>query len=214
MNNTPGGNHMKYPILIVIALILFLSPNLSSGDIHDGDILFQDFQSAQSTAVKIATNSEYTHCGIVFHDDSGRVMVWEAVQPVCITPFETWIGRDKDSAFVLKRLKGADTLLNDSAIEVMKEYGRHHLGKKYDLYFNWDDSRFYCSEYVWKIIKTGLGIELSPLRKIKDYNLDHPLVQMKLKERYGDNIPYDEPVVSPQDLFESELLDRIDIEDK
>ena len=192
--------------LFISFFIVILSIPAIAGKLREGDILFQEFPSPQSAAVKIATNSEFTHCGIVFHDDSGKAVVWEAVHPVKVTPLDQWIGRDADSFFVVMRMTGADTLLSDSVIETMKEYGKSHFGKPYDLYFNWDNERLYCSEYVWKIYHEALGIELSEPRPIRDYNLDHPLVQMKLKERYGDNIPYDEPAVSPQDLYESELL--------
>lgn len=198
-------NVIKIMIAAVICTTLAVAQPVS-GELRDGDILFQEFPSAQSAAIKIATGSDYTHCGIVFHNDSGKTVVWEAVNPVRITPLEEWIGRAADSFYVAMRLKGADTILTDSVIEEMKRYGATLLGKPYDLYFNWDNDRIYCSEYVSKIYHEGLGIELSKLRPIKDYNLDHPIVQQKLRERYGENIPYDEPAVSPQDLFDSKLL--------
>lgn len=203
-----GMNAIKIMIAAAICAALAMAQPVS-GELRDGDILFQEFPSAQSAAIKIATGSEFTHCGIVFHDDSGKTVVWEAVNPVRITPLEEWIGRDADSFYVAMRLNGADTILTDSVIEEMERYGATLLGKPYDLYFNWDNERIYCSEYVWKIYHEALGIELSEPRPIKDYNLDHPIVQQKLRERYGENIPYDEPAVSPQDLFESELLTEV-----
>ncbi len=196
-------------IILTFAILPAVLSIATAGELRDGDILFQDFPSMQSAAVKIATGSEYSHCGIIFHDDSGMVVVWEAVHPVCITPLDEWIGRNPDSIYVAMRLNGADTLLTDSVVDAMKDYGATFLGKPYDLYFNWDNERIYCSEYVWKIYHTVLGIELSEPRPIKDYNLNHPLVQQTLRERYGDDIPYDEPAVSPQDLFESSLLSEV-----
>jgi hypothetical protein len=44
------------------------------------------------------------------------------------------------------------------------------------------------------------------LEKLKDFNLNHPTVKAKLKERYGAKIPKDETVISPAAMYESELL--------
>ncbi|MDP6932204.1 MAG: YiiX/YebB-like N1pC/P60 family cysteine hydrolase, partial [Myxococcota bacterium] len=64
----------------------------------------------------------------------------------------------------------------------------------------------YCSELVWKIYERGAGITLSPLRTISDYDLSHPDVQATVAARWPDGIPAQEPMVSPQDLFDSDLL--------
>jgi uncharacterized protein YycO len=191
-------------ILVVLLLIISCSTEKQAG-LKDGDILFQDFPSPQSAAVKLATQSQYSHCGIVFIED-GRPMVWEAVQPVCITPLDEWVRRDTTGHFVVKRLKGADKLFNPAIVETMQTYGRDHMGKDYDIYFAWSDEEFYCSELVWKMYESALGIEIAALRTLGDYDLSHPIVQAKMRERWGDVFPTDEPVVAPSDLFNSEML--------
>ena len=194
---------------IVISLIcLFGCGQSSDFSLEDGDILFQDFPSPQSMAVKIATNSEYSHCGIIFHKND-TPMVWEAVQPVKITALDKWISRDKESHYVVKRLKDSEKYLADTIIIQMMNYAKDHIKKDYDIYFGWSDDRFYCSEYVWKIYKTSLNIELGPLKKLGKYNLEHPAVQEKLAERYGNEIPLDEPVISPQNIFDSDKLETV-----
>lgn len=201
-------------IKLLISLVLFtftFLPALSqelTDKLNEGDIFFQDFESAQSAAVKLATGSQFTHCGILFFEDSVP-RIWEALQPVCITPVHEWIVRDTGNHFVVMRLKDADSLLTDEVIERMKTCARAHIGKNYDPYFEWSDSAFYCSEYVWKIFKEAAGIELTPLRKLGEYDFSHPLVQEQLEMRYGDSIPADEPVVAPGDLFNSPLLDTV-----
>lgn len=64
----------------------------------------------------------------------------------------------------------------------------------------------YCSELIWKIYKEGTGIEIGNLEQLKDFDLNHPIVKAKLKERYGNNIPKNEKVISPSAMFNSELL--------
>jgi hypothetical protein len=52
--------------------------------IKNGDIIFQTSLSQQSKAIQLATNSKYSHCGIIYKDN-GQFYVYEAVQPVKIT---------------------------------------------------------------------------------------------------------------------------------
>ncbi len=79
----------------------------------------------------------------------------------------------------------------------MKQAGKQFMGKDYDGTFEWSDDRIYCSELVWKIYKTGAGIEVGKLKKLRDFDLSSEAVKAKLKEHYGNNIPLDEPVISP-----------------
>ncbi|MEG0850228.1 MAG: YiiX/YebB-like N1pC/P60 family cysteine hydrolase, partial [Flavobacterium sp.] len=78
--------------------------NKAASKIQDGDIIFQTSQSPQCEAVRIATNSKFSHCGIIY-DINGKWFVFEAVQPVKLTPFEDWIQHGKDNKYVVKRLK-------------------------------------------------------------------------------------------------------------
>ncbi|PWA08681.1 YiiX family permuted papain-like enzyme [Flavobacterium laiguense] len=176
--------------------------------IQEGDMIFQTSQSKQCEAIKIATNSKFSHCGIVFIQD-GKKYVFEAVQPVKYTPLEVWITHGKENRFVVTRLKNASTLLSPETIKKMKAYGNQLNNKSYDLYFEWSDDKIYCSELIWKIYKNGAGIELCPLQKLKDFNLKNPKVQAILAERYGNNIPLDENVVAPSNLESSKIVTTI-----
>ena len=91
----------------------------------------------------------------------------------------------------------------------MKQVGEKYLGKNYDSYFEWSDERIYCSELVWKIYNKAFGIELGTPEKLGDFNLDNEIVADKLRERYGDNIPKEEIVISPAEIFNSKLLQTV-----
>ncbi|MEW6412908.1 MAG: YiiX family permuted papain-like enzyme [Candidatus Zixiibacteriota bacterium] len=200
-----------FVFLILAGIASFVTcqgSDTSAPALKDGDIVFQDFPSRQSTAVKLATQSEYSHCGVIFFED-GQPIVWEAVQPVRVTPLDEWIERDTTGHYVVKRLRGADTLLNALVIDSMRTIGRSYLGRDYDIYFAWSDSELYCSEFVWKLYHIGAGIELASLRPMGDYDLSHPEVRKIMAQRWGEKFPSDEPVVSPQDLFDSDLLELV-----
>jgi Permuted papain-like amidase enzyme, YaeF/YiiX, C92 family len=176
--------------------------------IKEGDIIFQTSQSSQCEAVRIATNSKFSHCGIIYNID-GKYFVYEAVQPVKITPIEEWITHGKNDDYVVKRLKNAKELLTVATLQKMKTYGKQFLNKDYDLYFGWSDDKIYCSELVWKIYKNGANIELCNLEKLKSFNLENPKVKAILEQRYGKNIPLKEDVVAPSQIVNSKIVETI-----
>lgn len=176
--------------------------------IKEGDMIFQTSESKQCEAIRTATNSKFSHCGIVFIE-KGKKYVFEAVQPVKYTPLEAWISHGKESHFVVTRLKNASSLLSPAILQKMKNYAKKLNNKDYDLYFEWSDDKIYCSELVWKIYKNGAGIELCPLQKMKDFNLKDVKVKSILAERYGSKIPLEEDVVAPSNLEQSKLVTTI-----
>lgn len=177
--------------------------------VRDGDIIFQTSLSNQSKAIQLATKSKYSHVGLVLIED-GKPVVLEAASEVVRTPLGKWIARGKDQKYVVMRLKQADAKLNPESLNKLKAEARKYRGKPYDLYFGWSDDSIYCSEMVWKIYQRALGIELGTLRQIKDFDLSHPAVKAKMKERYGDSIPYDEQVIAPSDIFNASNLIQVD----
>lgn len=178
---------------------------LAASPLKDGDLVFQDSQSSQCTAIKLATHSPYSHVGVVFFHE-GKPFVLEAIQPVVATPFDQWIRRGRDQRYVIRRLREADKTLTPDAIARLRKEGVRYLNKDYDWQFQWSDDQFYCSELVWKMYERGLGIKLCEPRALRNFDLSHPAVKAKLKERYGDKVPMDEPVVAPSDLYDSKLL--------
>lgn len=181
---------------------------LAEGKVQDGDIIFQTSQSAQSIAIQLATHSPYSHCGIIFKKDS-NYFVFEAVQPIKQTPLDKWIAKGKDEHYVIKRLKNSMEVLNPIVIQKLKEIGNSFNGKSYDIYFDWSDERMYCSELIWKMYQRATGIEIGKLEKLGDFDLSNEAVKQKLKERYGDNIPLNEIVISPANIYNSDLLRTI-----
>ena len=177
---------------------------------HDGDIIFQSSQSNQSKAIEQATNSPYSHVGIVFIKN-GKPYVFEAASKVIYTPLDKWINRGKNKTYVIKRLKNHP--LSQQEITSLKQVAHKFENKPYDIWFGWDDKYIYCSELVWKIYNRALKLKIGQLQTIKDFNLSSPAVKQKLKERYGNNIPYQETVISPVAIFNSPLLITVDKRD-
>jgi uncharacterized protein YycO len=181
------------------------SPVAGQPSIQNGDIIFQTSLSGQSKAIQLATHSKYSHVGIIYEND-GKYFVYEAVQPVKLTPLKNWIKRGQNGHYVIKRLKNADQILTAETLKKMKAAGDAYKGKKYDLYFEWSDERIYCSELVWKIYKEATGIEIGALEDLSSFDLTSSIVKQKMEERYGENVPMNEKVISPAAMFDSDKL--------
>ena len=173
--------------------------------LRDGDLIFHTSLSAQSRAIQLATHSVWSHCGIVYKE-GGKWQVFEAVQPVKLTPLADWVARGQGGHFVTKRLRDAEAVLTPAALARMKAAGQPMLGHNYDLYFGWSDDRIYCSELIWKVYERGLGRRLGHLQHLRDFDLSNPAVQAKLQERYGNRLPLNETVISPVSIFNSAEL--------
>lgn len=200
---------MRHPVLI-IAVLLFAASSMAGLDpsefvYQDGDIIFQTSLSDQSVAIQRATRSPHSHCGIIFFRN-GKPYVFEAASTVRFTPIEEWIASGSGGHFVVRRLKDAGTLLSEKAVSKLRTAATRFQGKSYDSTFEWSDDRIYCSELVWKAYQRGLSIQIGKLQKMKYFNLSDPIVARKLKERYGTKIPLNEPVISPEAIYKSELL--------
>ncbi|WP_242582102.1 YiiX family permuted papain-like enzyme [Hymenobacter telluris] len=182
------------------AAVVRLGPRL-----HNGDLIFQTSTSAQSRAIQLATHSPYSHCGILFRRGN-EWRVFEAVQPVSETSLAAWVARGKNGKFVVKRLRDAETVLTPATLKRLQAAGGQYRGKNYDLYFGWSDNRIYCSELLWKMYQQATGRAIGQLQTLREFDLTHPAVQAKLKERYGNRISLNEKVISPVRMFESKEL--------
>jgi hypothetical protein len=192
-------------IIISLGLVLIGSGFKKDIALRSGDVIFQTSMSPQCEAVRLATRSRFSHCGMIWKT-GGKTYVLEAVQPVKMTPFEEWISQGDGSKYVIRRLKNADSILTPTVLKKMEAEGKKMLGKSYDGYFEWSDDKIYCSELVWKIYKRAAAIEVGKLQQIKDFDLSSAPVQRIIRDRYGDNLPVNETVISPQSIYESSLF--------
>jgi len=195
-------------VLLLLCVPASGFPAVAAGP-ADGDLVFQSMaSSSQGKAIELATHSPYSHVGMIFLRD-GHAYVLEAVGPVRYTPLETWILQGEGERYVVRRLRNARSVLTPEAVRRLKKAAARFVGKPYDFSFDWSDTRIYCSELVWKVYREALGIEIGRPASLREFDLTHPLVKAKLKERYGDDIPLNEPVISPGQMFRSPMLETV-----
>ncbi|MGE8657183.1 MAG: YiiX family permuted papain-like enzyme [Achromobacter sp.] len=175
--------------------------------VQTGDLVFQQSRSAQSLAIQQATHSPYSHMGMIVLRQ-GTPYVLEAAATVSYTPLAQWAAQGEDGKYVVKRLRDASRLTPETR-EQLASTGARYLGKPYDAAFGWSDERIYCSELVWKIYQRALGVQIGALQPLKQFDLSSPAVRAKMRERYGKDIPWEEPIISPAAMFASPLLTTV-----
>lgn len=190
-------------VLFLLCCVVF--PARGAEVLRDGDIIFQTSRSGQSLAIQRATHSTFSHVGLVFFRD-GKPFVLEAIATVRYTPLAQWVERGESGKFSVRRLKSALTPDQSRKLRIAAE---KYSGKLYDLYFEWSDERIYCSELVWKAYRDALGIEVGVRQKLREFDLTDPVVKAKIRERYGKDVPLDEPVISPGAQFDSTHLQSV-----
>lgn len=205
-------------VLCFFAVFVFICgcggrKQINTDMLKDGDIIFQNKKSKNSELLNILTSPEYNHMGVLT-SRNGKWYVLEAAQPVELTPVSSWINSGDGDAYIVKRLKDADTLFTDVNTARLHKAFKEYLGKPYDVYFAWSDDSFYASELVWKIFKKTFDIELCQYRTLGDFDLTPPEIREKIKEVHGNKVPLFEEVISPKDLFESSQLITIMDNDK
>ena len=175
--------------------------------LRSGDIIFQTSKTKVAATVFGTTGSIITHVGMVVMR-GGKPYVIEAVGPVKLTPFDTFVRRGIGEYFTLKRLKSnLDRRKRLSLVRRAKKF----LGRRYDRQFRWSDGKQYCSELVYKTYKNALGIELGRLDTIGSlYSSWNPITRFYVSRVYKRSRPNPkEPIITPQAIYDSAHLDTL-----
>jgi hypothetical protein len=161
------------------------APLTNFKQLKDGDIVFIESNSERAGAIKKLTESNLTHCGIVFHGKQDTWIVYEgAGRPVGeYSELGVWIGRESGNGeknpIYVKRLKDREARLSPK-IEALRKRAKELHDTPYDFGFAWANKDasgkeyIYCSELVWKAFKEEVDIALRTPHPISDYIKDRP----------------------------------------
>jgi hypothetical protein len=170
---------------------------------HSGDFVFQSFPHDPVTdAIEGSTGSPFSHCGIVALRGD-RWMVIEAVGPVKETPLPAWIAQGRDDAFVAYRLRAP--LVNK--VPAIIAAAERYKGRPYDLHYDFDDERIYCSKLIYKAVRDATGRKLGRLRKLGELNWRPYEKVIRRLENGG--LPLDRQMITPRDLSEAPELTEV-----
>ncbi|MES2803243.1 MAG: YiiX/YebB-like N1pC/P60 family cysteine hydrolase [Bdellovibrionota bacterium] len=161
----------------------------------DGDVIFIQSQSTQSAALREATGSVWTHVGFLVKQNS-QWTVAEAIGPVVSTPINDFIARSKNKTYQVYRFRHFDpTTMRSALLTAIQKYN-----KPYDIYFEFSNTRTYCSELTYKVMFDVTGVGLGRVQKMRDMKLDGPYVKALIQKRLteiGKELNPDEDIITP-----------------
>jgi hypothetical protein len=170
--------------------------------IQEGDFIFQDVNSQLFQVIKDVTESPLTHCGIIVKE-KGRWFVLEAIGPVKLTPLNAWIHRGIGSETAIVRMKESYRTIIPNMIKSAHIY----MNRPYDIQYEWDDEKIYCSELIYKAVWNVNGLKLAPFRKLGDMRWQ--LQEEFIRKVDGGGLPLEREMITPVDLFHSDKVEVV-----
>ena len=168
-----------------------------------GDIVVQSSPSNPLVrAIEGATDSPWSHCGIVAYED-GAWVVYEASSYVTGTPLSEVILRSRDEQYAIYRLKPEYRQHIPRVLAEVKNLSRRPYDAKYEL----DDEKIYCSELIYKAYLKATGEELGRLVRLRDLRWK-PFAEIITKLEGGPP-PLDRQMITPRDLAQAEQLELV-----
>ncbi len=164
-------------------------------EFQNGDVVLQASRSQRSALIRKASQSPYSHTGIVEVAKDG-VYVIEAVQPVSRTPLVTWAKRGEGGTVTVLRAKDLSAADGKRVVAAAKKL----LGKPYDAKYRWDDERIYCSELVVKAFAKGAARSVGKQEQVKDLALSAE--ELQLAASLG--VTAEQTLVTPGSLVDDE----------
>ncbi|MGJ8723502.1 MAG: YiiX/YebB-like N1pC/P60 family cysteine hydrolase [Roseibacillus sp.] len=173
----------------------------------EGDVLFQSLPNGPGLdvvdAIEGATESPYSHCGVVVNK-KGKWYVLEAMVPtVQEVPYERWIKRSQGK-FAAYRLKEHWRIMIPAWIKEM----RRKMGKPYDFRYRMEDDEIYCSELPFDAWKKLTGADMGKIVKLGDLKWQK-YRQVILDIEGSEKVPVEREMITPRDLAAAEQLELV-----
>jgi hypothetical protein len=168
-----------------------------------GDIIFQSLNGSDLGAViESATKSPFSHCGIVTKQGDAW-MVLEAIGPVQEIPLAYWILRGKNMKYDVFRLDDR----YQATIPNFIENARAYLGCPYDIQYEFDDAKIYCSELIFKAFKQATTEALGKVVELG--TLDWKDNEDFIRRITGGDLPLNRLMITPADLAKAKQLHHV-----
>lgn len=189
-----------FRLLCLASLIGAARTTQDAVSLQDGDVVLQASRSARSTLIRKASNSPYSHVGLVEVTAAG-IFVIEAAGPVARTPWATWVARGESGRFTVLRPKALDEAARRRVVRAALK----NLGKPYDARYRWDDERLYCSELVVKAFAQGANRTVGRQQLVKELSLSSS--ELAYAAKLG--VSPEQKLVTPGSLYEDDSFERV-----
>ena len=180
--------------------------------VQPGDLVFVEIDNFVLRRVARATGGWANHVGIVLDRSAQGWTVAESKVPLSQTGSLCDLLERTRAPVAIRRHNRiwAANDMNDIKREV-----RARLGIAYDMKFNFDSKKQYCSKFVYEIFKAALDLELGKIETlgdIMDNMKDLPTYEEDLafwEFYYGGEIPRNQRIVTPESQYRDANLRTI-----
>jgi hypothetical protein len=204
---------MRFPRLFIVtaeAALSLLAGGCHSGsksgaayEPREGDVIFQSLpHNALIDAIEGATESPFSHCGIL-HRQNGGWLVIEAIGPVKETPLDAWVARGREQHYTAFRLREKYHPKIPEFVKMAQTYE----GLPYDIHYDLDDAAIYCSELIYKSFRRVTGEEMGRLQMLGELKW-LPYTDV-IKQIEGGRLPLERKMITPRSLSEAAQLEKI-----
>jgi len=178
--------------------------------LQDGDLIFIRISNPIFRRVSETTDSWETHVGILFSGTNGTWQVAESTFPFSrFSSLDRFIARSEHGRFCVLRHQGG--LTPEEKLDLRLSAGLR-MGIRYDLGFNFDSPRLYCSKFVYQVYQEATGYEVGRLQTFRQLLADNPRAPLGFwRVWYFGFIPWDRRcVTTTSELKSPELIPVFD----
>lgn len=169
--------------------------------VAEGDLIFLDIPNRLFREVAKSTRSWTSHVGVVVKNPAGQWRVAEGAVPLsqelALCDF-----LKKSSPYKLE-IRRLGRPLGPVEISTMKTTAQSMLGQPYDLGFNFDSRKTFCSKFVYLVYRS-VGIEVGKIQSFQDLLAENPQSSLGFwRLWFLGRIPFERRTVTPA----SQLVD-------
>ena len=151
-------------------------PSELTDRLQDGDVIFIRVSNFIFRHVAETTDSWESHVGILLADTNGNWQVAESSFPHSkITPLAKFIARSEHGRFYITRSRQP---LSSAEKLALRRAAGERMGIRYDLGFNYDSRRQYCSKFVHDVYQEATGVPIGSLTTFRQLLAVNPQAPM------------------------------------
>lgn len=177
----------------------------SSLDLEHGDLVFIAVPTFLFRQVAAATGSWTSHVGLALRDREGQMWIYESAIPLSRrVTVESFIGRSEGGRYSVVRPVEA---LTDEQGRALLRAAESRLKRWYDLGFNFDAGRQFCSKFVYECYFESTGRRVGLLQSFGELLAANPEHGLRFwKWWFAGFIPWSRRTVTPVSQLESPLM--------
>ena len=170
--------------------------------LQDGDLIFIRISNPIFRRVAETTDSWETHVGILFSGTNGTWQVAESTFPFSkFSPLDRFIARSEHGRFCVLRYR--EGLTPEEKLDLRLSAGLR-MGIRYDLGFNYDSPRLYCSKFVRQVYQEATGYNVGRLETFQQLLDNNPRAPLGFwRVWYFGFIPWDRRCVTTTSQLKS-----------